>query len=126
MRSAWLCGRIIDGAPLFSRSLAQAAWLLPYVATRLAVTLLFPAERATSGAFVSSHLVGQVELLPLLPLAWWMGLRAAITSLLAGWGVDSFEVAWRVKLFQLLTRINRHVELAPRLADRRAAHVAAP
>jgi len=56
----------------------------------------------------------------------WMGLRAAITSLLAGWGVDSFEVAWRVKLFQLLTRINRHVEIVPRLPERRAAHVATP
>ncbi|MGC4095382.1 MAG: NAD(P)/FAD-dependent oxidoreductase [Polyangiaceae bacterium] len=56
----------------------------------------------------------------------WFGLRGAITSLLAGFGVDSFEVAWRVKLFHLLTRINRHVEIVPRLPERRAAHVAAP
>lgn len=56
----------------------------------------------------------------------WMGLRGAITSLLAGWGVDSFEVSWRVALFRLLTRINRHVEIVPRLPERRAAHVSAP
>ncbi|MFZ5895692.1 MAG: NAD(P)/FAD-dependent oxidoreductase [Myxococcota bacterium] len=52
----------------------------------------------------------------------WLGLRGAITSLLAGWGMDSFEVNWRTKLFRVLTRINRHVEIVPRLPERRAAH----
>ncbi len=51
----------------------------------------------------------------------WMGLRGAVTSLLAGYGVESLGVGWRVALFQLLARINRHVELVPRLPDRRAA-----
>ncbi|HET9932324.1 MAG TPA: tryptophan 7-halogenase, partial [Polyangiaceae bacterium] len=54
----------------------------------------------------------------------WLGLRGAITSLLAGWGVESFDVSWRVTLFQLLARINRHVEIVPRLPERRAAHAA--
>jgi flavin-dependent dehydrogenase len=51
----------------------------------------------------------------------WMGLRAAITSLLAGFGTERFDVSWRVALFRLLARLNRHVELTPRLAERRAA-----
>ncbi|HWA73730.1 MAG TPA: NAD(P)/FAD-dependent oxidoreductase [Polyangiaceae bacterium] len=51
----------------------------------------------------------------------WMGLRGAITSLLAGFGMERFEVSWRVALFQLLARVNRHVELVPRLPERRAA-----
>ncbi len=54
----------------------------------------------------------------------WLGLRGAITSLLAGWGVDSFDVSWRVALFHMLARINRHVEIVPRLPERRAAHAA--
>jgi flavin-dependent dehydrogenase len=51
----------------------------------------------------------------------WMGLRGAITSLLAGFGVERFDVGWRVALFQLLARVNRYVELVPRLPERRAA-----
>jgi flavin-dependent dehydrogenase len=55
----------------------------------------------------------------------WLGLRAAITSLLAGFGTERFDVNWRVALFQLMARINRHVELVPRLPERRAAFSAA-
>jgi flavin-dependent dehydrogenase len=54
----------------------------------------------------------------------WLSLRGAITSLLAGFGLDRFDVTWRVALFRLVARLNRHVELAPRLAERRAAFVA--
>lgn len=54
----------------------------------------------------------------------WLGLRGAITSLLAGWGVDSFDVSWRVALFQFIARVNRHVQIVPRLPERRAAHAA--
>jgi flavin-dependent dehydrogenase len=50
----------------------------------------------------------------------WMGLRGAITSLLAGFGRERFDVSWRVALFQLLARVNRHIELVPRLPERRA------
>lgn len=49
----------------------------------------------------------------------WMGLRRAITSLLAGHGVDRFEVNWRVLLFRWIARINRILRLAPRLPGRR-------
>jgi flavin-dependent dehydrogenase len=50
----------------------------------------------------------------------WLQMRAAITSLLAGFGTERFDVNWRVGLFQVLARINRHVQLAPRLPERRA------
>lgn len=52
------------------------------------------------------------------------GLRGAVTSLLAGHGVDRLDVAWRVALFRALAHLNRHVRLAPRLPGRREAHAA--
>jgi flavin-dependent dehydrogenase len=49
----------------------------------------------------------------------WMGLRAAVTSLLAGHGVDRFDVNWRVLLFRSVARLNRTLQLVPRLPGRR-------
>ena len=54
----------------------------------------------------------------------WLGLRSAVTSLLAGHGVDRFDVNWRVSLFRLLARVNRDLQLTPRLPNRREAFVA--
>ncbi len=51
-----------------------------------------------------------------------LGLRAAVTSLLAGHGTKSFGIGVRVALFHLLVRANRRLPLVPRLGDRRAAH----
>jgi flavin-dependent dehydrogenase len=50
------------------------------------------------------------------------GLRRAVTSLLAGYGTDRFDIAWRVALFHQIVRANKHLSLAPRLPDRRASH----
>ena len=52
----------------------------------------------------------------------WLKLRAAITSLLAGYGVDSFEVNWRVLVFRAIARANRGLALTPRLRGRREAY----
>jgi len=52
----------------------------------------------------------------------WMGLRRAITSLLAGHGVDRFEVNWRVVLFRFIAWINRTLRLTPRLPGRREGY----
>ena len=52
----------------------------------------------------------------------WLKLRAAITSLLAGYGVDSFDVNWRVLVFRAIARANRRLELTPRLSGRREAY----
>jgi geranylgeranyl reductase family protein len=49
----------------------------------------------------------------------WMELRGAVTSLLAGYGIDRFDVKWRVLLFRALARLNRKIQIAPRLPGRR-------
>jgi len=51
----------------------------------------------------------------------WLSLRAAITSLLAGFGVDRFEVNWRVLVFRAIARVNKKLELVPRIFERRAS-----
>ncbi len=51
-----------------------------------------------------------------------LGLRAAVTSLLAGHGNKTLGMRLRVALFHALVRINRSVPLVPRLPERRAAH----
>ena len=51
----------------------------------------------------------------------WLQLRAAITSLLAGHGVDRFEVNWRVLVFRAIARANQRLMLTPRLSGRREA-----
>jgi FADH2-dependent halogenase len=50
-----------------------------------------------------------------------LGVRAAITSLLAGHGKKTLGMGLRVALFNLLVRVNRHVPLVPRLPGRRHA-----
>ncbi|MCA9640622.1 MAG: tryptophan 7-halogenase [Polyangiaceae bacterium] len=46
-------------------------------------------------------------------------LRQAVTSMLSGLTESSFNVAWRLKVFESLVRLNRSFNLAPRLEDRR-------
>jgi geranylgeranyl reductase family protein len=48
----------------------------------------------------------------------WISLRAAITSLLAGFGVDRFEVNWRVLVFRAIARANKKFGLVPRVVAR--------
>ena len=48
-------------------------------------------------------------------------LRAAITSLLAGHGMKTLGLAWRVELFCLLARVNHRMPFVPRLLDRRTS-----
>ena len=50
----------------------------------------------------------------------WLSLRAAITSLLAGFGVDRFEVNWRVLVFRAIARANKKFGLVPRIIERPA------
>ncbi|HYQ15966.1 MAG TPA: hypothetical protein VEQ58_09415, partial [Polyangiaceae bacterium] len=50
-----------------------------------------------------------------------LGLRAAITSLLAGFGVDRPEVNARVLVFLGLAKLNKRFSLVPRLNGRRDA-----
>ncbi|MEO7036029.1 MAG: tryptophan 7-halogenase, partial [Polyangiaceae bacterium] len=48
----------------------------------------------------------------------WLSLRAAITSLLAGFGVDRFDVKWRVLVFRAIARANKKFGLVPRVHER--------
>jgi flavin-dependent dehydrogenase len=50
-----------------------------------------------------------------------LGLRAAVTSLLAGHGKRTLGMRLRVALFHALVRMNRTLPLVPRLPERRAA-----
>ncbi len=50
----------------------------------------------------------------------WLSLRAAITSLLAGFGVDRFEVNWRVQVFRAIARANKRFGFVPRVLEHRA------
>jgi flavin-dependent dehydrogenase len=50
-----------------------------------------------------------------------LDMRAAVTSLLAGFGVDKPEVNARVAVFLGLAKLNKRITLVPRLAGRRAA-----
>ena len=50
-----------------------------------------------------------------------LDLRAAITSLLAGFGVDRPEINARVLVFLGLAKLNKRLTLAPRLEGRRGA-----
>ena len=52
-----------------------------------------------------------------------LDLRAAITSLLAGYGVDHPEINARVLVFRGLARLNKRLALAPRLSGRREVTV---
>ncbi|HEY3256143.1 MAG TPA: NAD(P)/FAD-dependent oxidoreductase [Polyangiaceae bacterium] len=49
----------------------------------------------------------------------WLSLRAAITSLLAGFGVDHFEVNWRVQVFRAIARANKRFGFVPRVLEPR-------
>jgi flavin-dependent dehydrogenase len=53
-----------------------------------------------------------------------LDLRAAVTSFLAGFGVEHRGVKARVAVFVLLSKLNRRFMLAPRIAGRREAEVA--
>ncbi len=55
----------------------------------------------------------------------WLSLRAAVTSLLAGFGVDRFEVNWRVSVFRAIARANKQLALVPRVFRRAAEPLSA-
>jgi hypothetical protein len=74
---AWLLGRLDRGEPFFGRALLQALWLLPYAAARLTLNRHDPTADAATDAFLRLQFSQSIRLLPLVPLAWWMGLRAA-------------------------------------------------
>lgn len=74
---AWLVARLERNEPLFSRSLRTALWLLPYAAIRLMLDRHDATASTATQAFLRTQVSQSLQLLPLVPLGWWMGLRAA-------------------------------------------------
>ena len=74
---AWLVARLERNEPLFSRSLLTALWLLPYAAIRLMLDRHDATASTATQAFLRTQVSQSLQLLPLVPLGWWMGLRAA-------------------------------------------------
>lgn len=77
---AWLLARLDRGEPFLGRSLILALWLLPYAAVRLTLNRHDDTANAATEAFLRLQYSQSIRLLPLVPLAWWMGLRAAWTA----------------------------------------------
>jgi hypothetical protein len=83
---AWLVGCFDRNAGWKWSALLDGLWLLPYGALRL---WLGRNDQAASGAtheFLAYSLQQTLVVLPLAPLGWWMGLRAAwLAVAYAGW-----------------------------------------
>jgi hypothetical protein len=74
---AWLVARRERNEELLGRALIEGAWLLPYAGIRLFLTRHDAVAGGATSAFLRTLLHTNLPLLPLVPLAWWMGLRAA-------------------------------------------------
>jgi len=74
---AWLVARLDRNENILGRPVLLALWLLPYAAVRLTLSRHDPAAAAATDSFLRGQFSQSIRLLPLVPLAWWMGLRAA-------------------------------------------------
>jgi hypothetical protein len=73
---AWLVRCLDRREPFLGPSVASCLWLIPYVIARLVLGGA-PGLDSTSDNFIRAAAAANVPLVGLLPLAWWMGLRAA-------------------------------------------------
>ncbi len=71
---AWVIRCLDKDAPLLSRRLFLAGWLLPYVALRLAFGGN-PATNSAASQFLAQQWRSVLFIVPMAPLGWWMGLR---------------------------------------------------
>lgn len=74
---AWLVGRFERGKTWDWRATREALWLLPYAAIRLWLGRHDEAAHLASHLALAIYVPQIITLLPMLPLGWWMGLRAA-------------------------------------------------
>lgn len=70
---AWLAGRIERNEPLWGRPALIALWLLPYALLRLT----FDRQGTATQFFLQNQTKESLQLLPLAPFGWWLGLRIA-------------------------------------------------
>ncbi len=79
---AWLVARLERNEPVIGKPILTALWLLPYAVIRLTLAQHDAIGSEATHSFLQAQLTHKGQLLPLLPLVplgWWMGLRA-------GWG----------------------------------------
>ncbi len=74
---AWLVARLERSEPLFGKPTLYALWLVPYALIRLTVSRHDAAASESTAVFLHLQVTQSLQLLPLVPLGWWMGLRAA-------------------------------------------------
>src|ERR1035437_2928646 len=74
---AWLVGRYERGIGWSWPATRDALWLLPYVALRLWLGRQDETASAASHQFLVDQVRQAALLVPLVPLGWWLGLRAA-------------------------------------------------
>ena len=74
---AWLVGRYDRGTGWSWPATLEALWLVPYAAIRLWLGRNDGAANAGTSLFLADQFRQTLLLAPLMPLGWWMGLRAA-------------------------------------------------
>lgn len=74
---AWLAGRHDRDLDWSWPATRDGLWLLPYAAIRLWLQQHDAVATAATGQFLSFHLKQALLLVPVAPLGWWLGLRAA-------------------------------------------------
>ncbi len=74
---AWIVARIDRREPIYSRELLSVLWLLPYIALRLGLPRSEAGANGTTSGFLAYVLASFGTIVPLIPLGWWFGLRAA-------------------------------------------------
>jgi len=72
---AWAVARLDRDEPFFDSRVFISLWLLPYAAVRVALGGN-PATNSVAGGFLAEQVATVRVMLPLVPLGWWMGLRA--------------------------------------------------
>ena len=82
---AWMVARLERNEPLIGRPVLAALWLLPYAGLRLFFSRQDAAASESTAAFLHLQMTQSLQLLPLVPLGWWMGLRAA-------WGAVAYAL----------------------------------
>lgn len=74
---AWLVRLIDRGEGWRWRALLDGLWLMPYAALRLWLSRADPAASQAADIFIGGAGTRLHVLLPIAPLGWWLGLRAA-------------------------------------------------
>jgi tetratricopeptide (TPR) repeat protein len=83
---AWLIGRYQRGKSWDWPAMREALWLVPYAAIRLWIGRHDSAASAATTRYLSTYVPDSIMLLPIVPIGWWMGLRAAWLGVAyAGW-----------------------------------------